>query len=166
MDKVLIHFLLPLFFLLHELEEILMVCPWLKKNSAAMRRRFPKAGRIIRKMEQMTTLKFIVIATEEFLIVSVCTLVSLLIGNPVAWYCCLAAFGFHLIVHIIQFIAWRGYIPAIVSTAFCLPYCVWTIHDPYWLISPRELFFYTILGILLGGLNLIGMHKFVECMVH
>lgn len=68
MDTVFILSLLPLFFLLHELEEILMVCPWVKKNSTAMRRRFPKAERIIRKMEQMTTQKFTTIAAEEFLI--------------------------------------------------------------------------------------------------
>lgn len=149
---------LPLFFLTHELEEILMVCPWVKTNSTAMRKRFPKAERIIRKMEQMTTKKFTVIATEEFLIVSVCTLVSLLTGNPASWYCCLAAFGIHLIVHIVQFIVWCGYIPAIISAALCLPYCIWAIHETHLFFSLHELFLYTILGTLLGGVNLIGMH--------
>lgn len=152
---------LPLFFLLHELEEILMVCPWVKKNSAAICRRFPKAERIIRKMEQMTTRKFVVIATEEFLIVSVCTFVSLQTENLTAWYCCLAAFGIHLIVHIVQFVVWRGYIPAIISTALCLPYCIWAIHETYLFFSLHELFLYTILGTLLGGMNLIGMHRLV-----
>lgn len=158
MDTVLLLFLLPVFFLLHELEEILMVCPWVKKNSTAMCRRFPKAERIIRKMEQMTTRKFVVIATEEFLIVSVCTFVSLQTENLTAWYCCLAAFGIHLIVHIVQFVVWRGYIPAIISTALCLPYCIWAIHETYLFFSLHELFLYTILGTLLGGMNLIGMH--------
>lgn len=165
MDTVLLFFLLPVFFLLHELEEILMVCPWVKKNSTAMRRRFPKAERIIRKMEQMTTRKFVVIATEEFLIVSVCTFVSLQTENLTAWYCCLAAFGIHLIVHIVQFVVWRGYIPAIVSTALCLPYCIWAIHDTCLFFSPHQLFFYALLGILLGGLNLTGMHKLVGRML-
>lgn len=157
--------LLPHFFLLHELEEILMVCPWVKTNGTAMRKRFPKAERIIRKMEQMTTKKFTVIATEEFLIVSVCTLVSLLTGNPASWYCCLAAFSTHLIIHIIQFVVWRGYIPAIISTALCLPYCIWAIHETYLFFSPHQLFFYALLGILLGGLNLTGMHKLVGRML-
>ena len=153
--------LLPLFFLLHELEEILMACPWIRKNSTTMYRRFPKMGRIIREMEQMTTKKFTVIATEEFLIVSVCTLVSLLTGNPASWYCCLAAFSTHLIIHIVQFVVWRGYIPAIISTALCLPYCIWAIHGTYQFFSLHELFLYTILGALLGGMNLIGMHRLV-----
>lgn len=162
MDTVLIFFLLPIFFLFHELEEILMVCPWVKENSITMHKRFPNAARMIRKMEQMTTLKFTAIATEEFLIVSVCTFVSLKTENPAAWYCCLAAFSLHLIIHVAQFIVWRGYTPAIVSTVFCLPYCIWAIHDIYLIFSPYELFFYTILGTLLGGVNLIGMHAIVH----
>ena len=36
MDMVFILFLLPFFFLLHELEEILMVHRWIEKNGAAM----------------------------------------------------------------------------------------------------------------------------------
>lgn len=162
MNNSILFSLLPLFFLLHELEEILMVCPWIKKNSTAMRRRFPKAERIIRKMEQMTTQKFAVIATEEFLIVSTCTFVSLQTGNLTAWYCCLAAFGIHLIAHIVQFILWRGYIPAIVSTVFCLPYCIWAIQDTYRFFSPHELYLYALLGTILGGANLWNMHKAVN----
>ena len=165
MDTVFILFLFPFFFLLHELEEILMVRRWIEKNGTAMHRRFSKFERIIRKMEQMTTWRFVAIAFEEFLIVSVCTFVSIQTGNLTAWYCCLAAFSIHLIVHIVQFIVWRGYIPAIVSTALCLPYCIWAIHDTCLFFSPHQLFFYALLGILLGGLNLTGMHKLVGRML-
>ena len=81
MDMVFILFLLPFFFLLHKLEEILMVHRWIEKNGAAMHRRFPRLRYLIRKMEEMTTRKmeemttrrFATIAFEEFLIVSACT---------------------------------------------------------------------------------------------
>ena len=135
-----------------------MVHRWIEKNGAAMHRRFPRLRYLIRKMEEMTTRRFATIAFEEFLIVSTCTFVSLQTGDLEAWYCCLAAFSVHLFVHIIQFIVWRRYIPAIVSTVFCLPYCIWAIHDTYLFFSLRELFLYALLGILLGGANLIGMH--------
>lgn len=158
MDTMFLLFLLPFFFLLHELEEILMVHRWIEKNGAAMHRRFPRLKYIIRKMEEMTTRRFATIAFEEFLIVSACTFVSQQAGDLRAWYCCLAAFSIHLFVHIIQFVVWRRYIPAIISTVLCLPYCIWVIHDTYLFFSPYELFFYTILGTLLGGVNLIGMH--------
>lgn len=40
MDVSIVVSLLPLFFLLHELEEIIMVRSWLDKNQAALRERF------------------------------------------------------------------------------------------------------------------------------
>lgn len=104
MNPVIILFLLPFFILLHELEEILMVYPWVKKNSTTMQKRFPKAKRIIRKMKQITRPHFTIIASEELLIVSACTFVSQQTGDLTAWYCCMAAFSVHLIVHIAQFI--------------------------------------------------------------
>lgn len=44
MDVSIVVSLLPLFFLLHELEEIIMVRSWLDKNQAALRERFFKSG--------------------------------------------------------------------------------------------------------------------------
>lgn len=126
-----------------------------------MHKRFPKAKRIIRKMEQITRPHFTIIASEELLIVSAYTFVSQQTGDLTAWYCCMAAFSVHLIVHIAQFIVWRRYIPAIVSTTLCLLYCIWAIHDTHQFFSSHELFLCTILGILLGGVNLIGMHAII-----
>lgn len=102
MNTSIIISLLPLFFLLHELEEILMVRSWIEKNGTLMHKRFPKLKRVIQVMEQMTTRKFATIAFEELFIICICTFASIQTGNQTAWYCCLAAFGIHLIVHIIQ----------------------------------------------------------------
>ena len=90
MDVSIVVSLLSLFFLLHELEEIIMVRSWLDKNQAALRERFSNLGHIIVWMEQMTTRRFIVVAAEEFIIVSLCTLMCLYFGKIVVWYCCLA----------------------------------------------------------------------------
>lgn len=159
MDTVFILFLLPFFFLLHELEEILMVHRWIEKNGAAMHKRFPRLRYLIRNMKGMTTRRFATIAFEEFLIVSTCTFVSLQTGDLEAWYCCLAAFSIHLIGHIAQFVVWRGYIPAIISTALCLPYCVVAILKSHCYFTLNELIIYSLIGILLGGINLLLMHK-------
>lgn len=91
MDVSIVVSLLPLFFLLHELEEIIMVRSWLDKNQAALRERFSNLGHIIVWMEQMTTRRFIVVAAEEFIIVSLCTLMCLYFGKIVVWYCCLGS---------------------------------------------------------------------------
>lgn len=162
MDVSIVVSLLPLFFLLHELEEIIMVRSWLDKNQAALRERFSNLGYIIVWMEQMTTRRFIVVAAEEFIIVSLCTLMCLYFGKIVVWYCCLAAFAIHLVVHFIQFVVWKGYIPAIFTTAFCLPYCFWAMIKTYSFFSLYEMFVNAFIGIILCVLNLIVMHMIVK----
>lgn len=162
MNTSIILFLFPLFFLIHELEEILMMRSWIEKNSVAMYRRFPRFGRIIQMMKKVTGQKVAIIAFEEFLIVIVCTLVSVYTGNIAAWYCCLAAFAVHLLIHMVQFIVWRGYIPAIVTTLLCLPYCIGVICEVPLLFTSGEWVIYTLSGLVLGGLNLFVMHKFVS----
>ena len=120
--------LLPVFFAIHELEEIIMMQRWVSKNRSTLYDRYPKIGFIIRLMEKVNTRGITIIAAEEFVIVSACTFATAYTGNIVAWYCCLAAFGIHLVIHLFQFITWRRYIPAIVTSLLCLPYCIYAIY--------------------------------------
>lgn len=162
MDVFIIVSLLPLFFLLHELEEIIMMRSWIDENRTALHERFSNLKNIIMWMEQMTTRRFVVIAAEEFIIVSLSTLMYLYFGNFVAWYCCLAAFGVHLVAHFVQFVVWKGYIPAIITTVLCLPYCFWAMFKISSFFSMYEMFVYAFIGIVFSGLNLIVMHMIAK----
>ena len=64
--------------------------------------------------------------------------------------------------HFIQFVVWKGYIPAIFTTAFCLPYCFWAMIKTYSFFSLYEMFVYAFIGIILCVLNLIVMHMIVK----
>lgn len=161
MDAMFILFLLPIFFMLHELEEIIGVRLWMDKNVAELYSRFPHFKPIIRRLDSITTSAFTVIVAEEFILVSFCTFLSAYTGNWIAWYSCLMAFGFHLVVHLFQFLLWRGYIPAIVTSLCCLPYCIWAFRETYESFTPCEQVGYALVGILLGALNLFVMHKIV-----
>lgn len=161
MDAMFILFLLPIFFMLHELEEIIGVRLWMDKNVAELYSRFPHFKPIIRRLDSITTPAFTVIVAEEFILVSFCTFLSAYTGNWIAWYSCLMAFGFHLVVHLFQFLLWRGYIPAIVTSLCCLPYCIWAFRETYESFTPCEQVGYALVGILLGALNLFVMHKIV-----
>lgn len=162
MDIWVIVSLLPLFFLAHELEEIIMMRSWIDRNVSELYKRFSKLKHIIVWMEQVTTLRFIMIAAEEFIIVSLCTLSCLYYDKMVLWYCCLAAFGIHLAGHLLQFIVWRRYIPAIATTFLCLPYCVLAISMVDCFFSICEMFIYALAGMAIGGLNLFIMHKIAD----
>ena len=50
MDTILIVFLLPVFFMLHELEEIIGIRLWLDKNGAELYNRFPRFKQISRRV--------------------------------------------------------------------------------------------------------------------
>ena len=95
---------LPIFFTIHELEEIIMVKSWITRNIPLLYERFPRLKPVISKMGLVTTQSFATIALEELLIVIVCTAISLYTHNIIPWYCCLAAFVIHLVIHLIQFL--------------------------------------------------------------
>ena len=65
MDTILIVFLLPVFFMLHELEEIIGIRLWLDKNGAELYNRFPRFKQIIRRLDSITTPAFTAIVAEE-----------------------------------------------------------------------------------------------------
>ena len=64
----------------------------------------------------------------------------------------------HLVIHLIQFLVWRRYIPAILTTLICLPYCIWAIRETSLFLTLKELSQYAITGLIIGGINLIAMH--------
>ena len=68
---------LPIFFTIHELEEIIMVKSWITRNIPLLYERFPRLKPVISKMGLVTTQSFATIALEELLIVIVCTAISL-----------------------------------------------------------------------------------------
>ena len=84
---------------------------------------------------------------------------SICMNDLTAWYCCLIAFGLHLIVHIIQFLVIRKYIPVIVTSVLCLPYCIWVfiqVKDYYTL---NETLLWGFVGVVVCVVNLLLMHK-------
>ena len=153
MNNLYILLSLPIFFTIHELEEIIMVKSWITRNIPLLYERFPRLKPVISKMGLVTTQSFAAIALEELLIVIVCTAISLYTHNIIPWYCCLAAFVIHLVIHLIQFLVWRRYIPAILTTLICLPYCIWAIRETSLFLTLKELSQYAIKDWTIGGIN-------------
>lgn len=154
-------FLFPIFFMIHEFEEIIMIEKWVAKNRSEITARLPKISSIVGNMLAIDTRRFSIIVAEEFFIVSVATVISAYFGNWILWYACLGAFGIHLTGHLLQFIIWRKYMPAIVTTFLCLSYCVWAVCEAFNVFSLKELFLYVIVGFVVCGINLSVMHKIV-----
>jgi hypothetical protein len=114
--------LLPVLFMLHDFEEIIMLRPWLTREAGHLAQRFPfLAARALPHLQRLSTSAFAVAVAEEFVLLSFLT--WLVVER--AWYALWAgvtlAFFIHLVVHAAQFVVYGRYVPAIVSSAVVGP---------------------------------------------
>ena len=80
-DFIIIIFLFPIFFMIHEFEEIIMIQKWINHNQIKLTQRFPHLYPIIKKASKIDTHKFSIIVAEEFIIVSTCCTISIYTGK-------------------------------------------------------------------------------------
>jgi hypothetical protein len=153
MNTKLLITLLPLVFMLHDFEEIIMFKPWLEKNRAEIKRRFPRLDKILSKHhDHLSTSAFAVAVLHEFFIIAFITCVSLYFDSYQWWFGAFMAFSLHLIVHMVQWFIYGKYIPVIVTSILALPYCIYTLVEFLKVtnLTADQLGFWTIAGILLA----------------
>jgi hypothetical protein len=127
MDIKLLIALLPIVFMLHDFEEIIMFKPWLDKNRGEVGRRFPRIDSILKKNhDQLSTSSFSVAVLHEFLLISIITYLSLYFRAYQWWFGAFAAFSLHLLFHIGQGMVYSRYVPCIITSILALPYCIYT----------------------------------------
>jgi hypothetical protein len=120
--------LFPIVFMIHDFEEVIMFKPWVHKNAAFMKKRFPRlAARMLPHMEGLSTSSFALAVAVMFLIVSAVTLASVELGLYYLWAGAVIGYFVHLIVHVAQFLVVRRYVPVVVTSLITAPYCVWAL---------------------------------------
>ena len=104
MDIKLLAALLPVVFMLHDFEEIIIFKPWLEKNRDELKRRFPRIDKTLSKNhDHLSTSAYAVAVLHEFFIITVITYFSLYFGSYHWWFGAFAAFSLHLVVHLLEF---------------------------------------------------------------
>jgi len=71
---------------------------------------------------------------EIFVLLSVVTIISVLLNWYYLWFGMFLFFAIHLVVHCIPSIVIRGYVPGVVTSLLCLPFCssiVWLFWEQY-----------------------------------
>ncbi|WP_414630812.1 HXXEE domain-containing protein [Bacteroides sp. UBA939] len=122
MSIVLLYILLPLVFLIHDLEEIVMRMHCMPHIVRLVSSRFPRITPIIRHLQNISTRNFIIIIIEEFLLIIV-ALAVFLYDIPYPLLALFWGFSIHLFVHIAQAIVIRRYVPGLITSLLFLPYC-------------------------------------------
>lgn len=104
MDDLTLILLLPIVFMIHEFEEMILFPYWIPKHTDEFKRRYPRWYSKL-KLEQkfilFQTPAFILAVFEEFILISAGTLLTVVTGNLIYWYFCLLAFTLHFAGHIL-----------------------------------------------------------------
>jgi len=154
--------LFPIVFMFHDFEEIIFFKPWINKNSAYLRERFPRlSNNFLPRFESLSTSGFALAVAEEFVLLSLITYGSIYFDNYYLWLATFMGFFIHLIIHVIQWIILKKYIPTIITSLISLPYCIYTFIRilEINMFQVFEIVLWTFIGLLIIGVNVLFAHK-------
>ena len=158
--------LFPIVFMIHDFEEIIFFKSWINKNKNYLSEKFPKISkRFLPRLEKLSTSAFSLAVAEEFVLFSLITFASVIFDNYVLWLAAFMGFFVHLLIHLGQWIILKRYIPAIWTTFLALIYCIYTLYEVVFknnIFQVSEIVLWTIIGLVLLGVNLIFAHKLAE----
>ncbi|AGX43612.1 HXXEE domain-containing protein [Clostridium saccharobutylicum] len=154
--------LFPIIFIFHDFEEIIFIEYWISKNRHYLYERFPMLSkRLLPHFDNITTSSFAFGVAEEFILISIITIFSYVMNMYSLWMGLLIAFTLHLIIHCVQTLIVKKYIPAIVTSIICLPICIYIINYMMKLFTINTVILYSILGFIIMVVNLVIIHKFM-----
>lgn len=162
MDLKILILALPIIFMIHDFEEIIFFKKWILNNENELNGRFPKiAKHLILHFKNISTSTFALGVAEEFLLVSIISFLAVYNFAFELWYGIFIGFFIHIIIHIIQWIAYRKYIPSIVTSFLVLPYCIYTLTEINELniLEISEKLFWGVIGFIIVVINLLLIHK-------
>lgn len=143
----------PLLFIFHDLEEVIGMKRFVNRNADMLQARFPF---LYKRFSNFTTEGFALAVMEEFIVFTAIALLAIYFDNSLFWNIWFGGlFGLtaHYVVHIIQALVIRRYIPALITSIICLPISVLILHNSYVLIDIN--LWHIFIGIAIVALNMI-----------
>ena len=150
----------PLAFILHDAEEVVFIEGWMLRHRSGLARRFPRMIPLVDRLGGLGTKGFAVAAAEELLILLLVT-AYVLVQGPYAreiWAALFIAFSVHLLVHIVQALVVRGYIPGLATSILLLPYAFYVVYSIWLAMSWLQMLLLGLGGIVLMLANLRFAH--------
>ena len=152
--------LFPILFIFHDFEEIIFMRAWISKNRSYLSNKFPRLSKkLLPHFDNITTSSFALGVAEEFILISIITIISYVTNWYNLWIGSFIAFTLHLVVHCFQALIVRKYVPAIVTSIICLPICMYIIKKAIQLSTLNTVILYSILGFIIMVINLYVIHK-------
>ena len=155
-----LYVLFILAFIVHDGEEIAVEHKWVMLHSDDICSRFPMLRRLFNHLRRLSTKAFAIAVMEE-LAVLVAITVYALVGGPYAvelWSVAFMAFSIHLVVHVVQSIVVRGYVPGLVTSILLLPFSYLGMKGICQTFSTSQLLSYGAIGVAIMVANLAFAH--------
>lgn len=152
--------LFPLVFMIHEFEEIICFKSWIAKNGLWLTGKYPIFAKQVVHFELLSVQAFTVAVLEEFVLISITTVLALTLQWHSLWIAAFTAFACHIFLHIIQWLVIRKYIPVLITSLLSLPYLVWGLDKVLDGFSERRIMVCFAIGTMAAIFNLSFAHKF------
>ena len=153
-------------FMIHEYEEIIMFRRWIDRNRGELRKRFPK-------------IEFVLYSTWTFRLfhfhlcrwncsrVHTCFCCFVLLGldrSISIVVCCIDRIFRSLVMHIVQWIVYRKYVPVIITSLLTLPYCIYSFVEfsKVTVLSFSQMVLWAVIGIVLTILSVFSAFFFMD----
>lgn len=152
----------PILFIFHDFEEIIFVKPWFEKNKEDLRKKYPKlAQKLMPHFEGISTSAFALGVLEEFVLATFITIHAYVFNWYYVWIGAFIGFTLHLVVHCVQALVIKRYVPVLITSIICLPICCYIIFT-FINLNPMtggQLILSSSIAVLIIVANLIVMHK-------
>ncbi|WOO37492.1 HXXEE domain-containing protein [Anaerocolumna sp. AGMB13020] len=152
--------LFPILFIFHDFEEIIFMKMWVRKNKNYLSERLPALSkRLLPHFDNITTSAFAFGVAEEFILISIITVASYMTNWYILWIGLFITFTLHLVIHCLQVLIVRIYVPAIITSIICLPVCIYIIKIILKLFPLDTVVLYSVISFIIMVVNLIFVHK-------
>jgi uncharacterized protein with HXXEE motif len=150
MNLQILMMMFPVVFMFHDFEELCFLESWIRKNADFLRNK--PAGRNWLTVEGYSTSALGIAIAMMFLFVSSTSILCVIYDLFALFAAAMTVFALHNLVHIIQPILLRRYIPAMGSSIITLPYALYVLYY----MNRHNLFVWRdtiILSVLFGALT-------------
>ena len=158
MFSILIYISLPFVFIFHDIEEIAKRQRWARVNVDRIGGMYPNMRPMLVHLRDMSNRSFCIIVAEELLLISLAVICAIYGTFMAPLFALTWGFCIHLVVHIVQALAVKGYIPGLTTSVLLLPYVGIAVADMLQQFSWQQNLLYAVSGIFIVILNLILMH--------
>lgn len=155
--------LFPIIFIFHDMEEIIGFGIWLKNNKQFLMEKYPSA---LSSHKDFTTEGFSFAVFEELVLCIILSVLAFETDIASCWYIWVGAFvgcTLHFVVHIVQALWLRQYIPATYTSIICLPISIWILYRCF--LNIDDVWWYIAICIVVGIVIVVVNLKFAQKMI-